>query len=338
MEEIKANIRSLDAKRLSTLRSESDTSALMYGRVQPQAVGLEEAVLGALMLDKDAISVIIDILKPDSFYQTSHALIYSAIHKLFEKSEPIDLLTVTEQLRKAGDLDLAGGPAYLVALTNKVGSAANAEFHARIVAQKYLQRELIRVSTSIITDSYEDSKDIFELLDDAEKNLFEITEKNLRRNYVALGELAIESRKQIEELSQKEGGLTGVPSGFTALDKLTNGWQPSDLIILAARPGMGKTAFTLGLAANAAKDHGKPIAFFSLEMSNVQLTNRLISSESEIPGPKLRSGQLEEYEWQQLNKAVETLNDVPIYIDDTPAINIFELRAKCRRLKMQHDM
>ncbi|MCL4139278.1 UNVERIFIED_CONTAM: hypothetical protein GTU68_039352 [Idotea baltica] len=290
------------------------------------------------MLDKDAISIIIDILQPDSFYQTGHVLIYKAMRSLFEKSMPIDLLTVNEELSKAGDLEIAGGTTYLVDLSNKVGSAANVEFHARIISQKYIQRELIRVSTEIINDSYEDSKDIFELLDDAEQNLFEITDKNLKRNFETLSSLTIEARKQIEEASKQTDGLTGVPSGFTGLDRLTSGWQKSDLIIIAARPGMGKTAFTLALAANAAKDYKKPIAIFSLEMSNIQLVQRLMSMESEISGQKLRNGQLEEYEWQQLNRAMERLDDVPIFIDDTPAINIFELRAKARRLKMQHDI
>lgn len=332
------NIKPFEGSKITHLRKKTDHSSLAYGRVQPQVVQIEEAVLGALMLDKDAISVIIDILQPDSFYQTGHALIYKSMRRLFEKSMPIDLLTVNEELSKSGDLELAGGTTYLVDLTNKIGSAANVEFHARIISQKYIQRELIRVSTEIINDSFEDAKDIFELLDDAEQNLFEITDKNLKRNFETLSALTIEARKQIEESSKQTDGLTGVPSGFTGLDRLTSGWQKSDLIIIAARPGMGKTAFTLALAANAAKDYKKPVAIFSLEMSNIQLVQRLMSMESEITGQKLRNGQLEDYEWQQLNRAMERLDGVPIFIDDTPAINIFELRAKARRLKMQHDI
>ena len=233
---------------------------------------------------------------------------------------------------------LVGGVNYLVDLTNKVASAANIEYHARIIAQKFIQRELIRVSTTIIEDSFEDMKDVFELLDSAESSLFEITQQNLNRSYERLGTLAVRAQKQLEVVSQKEEGLTGVPSGFTDLDRLTNGWQPSDLIIVAARPGMGKTSFTLALALNAASQFAKPVAFFSLEMSSLQLAQRLISMESEIPGSKLRNAQLEDYEWQQLNTAIDKMADVPIFIDDTPAINIFELRAKCRRLKMQHDI
>jgi len=226
----------------------------------------------------------------------------------------------------------------LVELTNRVASAANIEYHARIITQKHIQRELIRVSTKVIKDAFEDTTDVFNLLDEAEQGLFAITQQNLSRSYESMGSLTSRALKQLEELSQKKSGLTGVPTGFTDLDRLTSGWQPSDLIILAARPGMGKTAFTLALARNAAVDFDKPVAVFSLEMSNVQLVQRLISMEAEISGSKLRSGQLEDYEWQQLQSAIEKMSEVPIYIDDTPGINIFELRAKCRRMKMQHDI
>jgi len=310
----------------------------MFGKVPPQAPMLEEAVLGAIMLDKDALTVVLDILRPDSFYKDAHQRIYKAMMGLFEQSQPIDLLTVTEALRKAGDLDNVGGAYYLVELTNRVASAANLEYHARIIAQKHIQRELIQVSTKIIKDAYEDTTDVFELLDDAEQGLFSITQQNLSRGYESMGALATKALKQLEELAQKEDGLTGIPTGFTELDRLTSGWQASDLVILAARPGMGKTAFVLSLARNAAMDFEKPIAIFSLEMSNVQLVQRLISMEAEIPGSKLRNGKLEDYEWQQLHSAIERMSEVPIFIDDTPGINIFELRAKCRRLKKQHDI
>ena len=223
-------------------------------------------------------------------------------------------------------------------MTNRVASAANIEYHARLIAQKHIQRELIRVSTKIIRDAYEDTTDVFQLLDDAEQGLFDITQQNLSRSYESMGTLAGKALKALEELSKREAGLTGVPTGFTDLDRMTSGWQPSDLIIMAARPGMGKTSLTLALAKNAAMDFGKGVAFFSLEMSNVQLVNRLISLEAEISGSKLRSGQLEDFEWQQLQGVIEKMSEVPIFIDDTPGINIFELRAKCRRLKMQHDI
>jgi replicative DNA helicase len=329
-------------KKLANLRGKSkpnnDLSNYVFGKVQPQAIPLEEAVLGALMLDKDALPVVMDILRADSFYKEAHQVIYKAMLRLFEKSQPIDLLTVTEEVKKDGALEMIGGPYYIVELTNRVASAANIEYHARIIAQKHIQRELIRVSTETIRDSYEDTTDVFDLLDKAEQNLFHITEQNLNRSYEGMSTLLSKALKQLEELAGKENGLTGVPTGFVELDRLTSGWQPSDLIIVAARPGMGKTSFTLALARNAALDFGKPVAFFSLEMSNLQLVQRLISLESEISGSKLRNGKLEDYEWQQLHSSIEKMSDMKIFIDDTPGINIFELRAKCRRLKMQHDI
>lgn len=223
-----------------TQKRSEDLSNFVFGKVQPQAIPLEEAVLGALMLDKDALAVVLDILRAESFYLEAHKSIFRAMLKLFEKSRPIDLLTVMEQLKKEGELDTAGGPAYLAELTNKVASAANIEYHARIIAQKYIQRELISVSTKIIRDSYEDTTDVFQLLDDAEQGLFDIAQQNMSRGYESMGSLSSKLQKQLEELKQREDGLTGVPTGFTDLDRLTSGWQPSDLIILAARPGMGK--------------------------------------------------------------------------------------------------
>ncbi|MFK7935778.1 MAG: replicative DNA helicase [Saprospiraceae bacterium] len=314
----------------------SDIAA--HGKVPPQAVPLEQAVLGAIMLDKDALAVVLDILSAESFYTDAHQMLYKGMLRLFERSQPIDILTATEELRKMGELETIGGPAYLVELTNRVASAANIEYHARIISQKHIQRELIRVSTRIINDAFDDTTDVFNLLDEAEKGLFDITQQNMSRGYESMGTLAAKALKQIEDLSKKEAGLTGVPTGFTELDRLTSGWQPSDLVILAARPGMGKTSFVLSLAKNAAMDFAKPMAIFSLEMSSVQLVQRLISMQAEIPGHKMRNGQLEDYEWQQLQTAIERMSDVPIFIDDTPGINIFELRAKCRRLKMQHDI
>ena len=325
-------------KKLQPVKGEADFGSLQYGRVQPQAIPLEEAVLGAILIDKNALPTVLDILQPDSFYVEGHTHIYQSMLRLFEKTHPIDILTVHEELKSAGHLDQVGGPNYLVSLSNRVASGANIEYHARIIAQKHIQRELIRASTNIIKDAFDDTKDVFELLDDAEKNLFDITQQNLNRGFESIGTLAIKAQKQLEELSGKAEGLTGVPTGFTDLDRLTSGWQPSDMIIVAARPGMGKTSFTLSLAKNAAMDYNKPVALFSLEMSSLQLVQRLISMEAEISSRKLRNGQLEPHEWQQLHSAVEKLSTVPIYIDDTPAINSFELRAKCRRLKMQHDI
>lgn len=315
-----------------------DLSNILYSKVPPQALPLEEAVLGALMLDRDALSSVLDILQAESFYHQGHQLIYKAILRLFEQSKPVDMLTVTEELRKSGELEAAGGPAYVVSLTEKIASSANIEYHARIVAQKFIQRELINVSTRIIRDAYEDTTDVFDLLDTAEQGLFEIAEQNMNRSYETMGSLASKALRQLEELKDREDGLTGVPTGFADIDRLTSGWQPSDLIILAARPGMGKTSFVLSLARNAAADFQKGVAVFSLEMSALQLAQRIISMEAEVSSQKLRNGQLEDYEWQQLQSAIERISEAPIFIDDTPGINIFEIRAKCRRLKMQHDI
>ncbi len=309
-----------------------------HGRVPPQAIDLEEAVLGAMMLEQNALTNIVDILKPDVFYKEAHQKIFGAIHQLFADSEPVDILTVTQKLQKNGDLESVGGAYYISQLTNRIASAANVEFHARIVLQKFLQRELIRISDIIIRESYEDSIDVFDILDKAEKELFAVSETNLRRNYADMPSLVKEAIKQIENSRDQEGHISGVPSGFSAIDRVTAGWQKSDLVVLAARPGMGKTAFVLTMARNIAVDFKKPVAVFSLEMAGVQLVMRLIASESELASEKLKRGQLEQYEWEQLNAKLSNLTDAPLYIDDTPALSIFELRAKCRRLKAQHDI
>ena len=308
------------------------------GKMPPQAVELEEAVLGALMLEKDALTNVVDLLKPKSFYKEAHGRIFEAIQKLFEKSEPVDILTVTQELKKSGELDLAGGAFYISQLTNRVASAANAEFHARIIAQKFIQRELIRISTETIRDAYEDTSDVFDLLDKAEGNLYSIVETNIRKNYDKMSTLIGQAITQIEIARNKKDGISGVETGFTELDRVTSGWQKSDLVIIAARPAMGKTAFVLSLARNASVDFKRPVAVFSLEMASVQLVNRLISSEAEISAEKLKKGQLEDYEFQQLNSKIHKLAEAPLFIDDTPAITIFELRAKARRLKQQHNI
>jgi len=308
------------------------------GKLPPQAIDLEEAVLGALMLEKDALSAVIDILKPEVFYKEAHQNIFLAIRSLFQKSEPVDLLTVTAELRKQGLLELVGGAYYVTELTNRVASAANIEFHARIISEKFIQRELIKISTSVINRAYEDTTDVFELLDEAEKALFEVTENNLKRGSENMSDLIRRSIKELESLAGVPGGLTGVPSGFRVLDEVTSGWQKADLIIVAARPGMGKTAFTLSCARNAAVDAGRPVAIFSLEMSSVQLVNRLISGEAELESGKLRKGNLERHEWHQLTSKIGRLAEAPIYIDDTPALSVFDLRAKARRLKSQYDI
>ncbi len=308
------------------------------GRIPPQATDLEEVVLGALMLEKEAVNEVIDILSPEAFYLDKHQKIFAAIKALFGKSEPIDILTVTNELKQRGELEMVGGAYYISKLTNRVVSAANIEYHARIIMQKHIQRQLIMLSSEMIHKAFEDTTDVFDLLDEAESNLFHISENNLRRSYDSMQDLVCRAIKEIQNAKNADNKLRGVPSGYTALDEITQGWQKSDLIILAARPSMGKTAFALNLARNAAVMHHKPVAFFSLEMSSVQLVTRLISTETSLTADKLRTGNLAEYEWQQLNTKVTPLTDAPIFIDDTPQLSVFELRAKCRRLKQQHDI
>lgn len=308
------------------------------GKLPPQAIDLEEAVLGAMMLEKDAVNDVIDILVPNSFYKESHQKIYTAIQDLFQESEPIDLLTVTEKLRKNGDLEFVGGAYYIASLTHKVASAANVEYHARIIAQKFIQRSLIHISSETIKLAYEDTTDVFDLLDKAESDLYKVAEGNIRKNYDKMSTLIHQAVKKIEELSQQKEGISGIPTGFAGLDRITSGFQRSDMIVIAARPGMGKTAFVLSMARNCAVDFGRAVAVFSLEMSSLQLVNRLIASETELSAEKLKRGQLDPHEWEQLNSKLNKLSEAPIFIDDTPALSIFELRAKARRLKAQHNV
>lgn len=336
MEEIKNPIS--DSRRKKPNKIQPISEMFEHGKVPPQAIDLEEAVLGAIMLEKDALAAIIDVIRPDAFYKEAHQIIYQSITRLFAKTEPIDILTVTNELKFTGELEAAGGPFYLAQLTNRVASSANTEFHARIILQKFIQRELIRISSEIIRDAYEDTTDVFSLLDKAENQLFSVGENNMRRNYLDMHSLVRDAVKQIEAARNQTGNFNGVASGFTELDRVTAGWQPSDLIIIAARPGMGKTAFVLTIARNAAVDFKHPIAVFSLEMSSIQLVTRLISAEAQLPGDKLRKGNLENYEWEQLNAKINTLISAPLFIDDTPSLSIFELRAKCRRLKAQHNI
>jgi len=309
-----------------------------HGKIPPQALDLEAAVLGAMMLENDRLAEVIEVLKPEVFYKESHQIIFSAIQRLFGQNEPVDILTVTEELRKCGELDIAGGPYFITMLTNRVASAANIEFHSRIILQKFIQRELIRVSSDIIKDAYEDTTDVFDLLDKAETGLFSISESSIGKSYMDMQSIIKEAIKEIAAGRNQEGKLRGVGSGFTELDRITSGWQKSDLVIIASRPGMGKSAFALTMARNAAIDFKKPVAVFSLEMSSVQLVTRLMSSETEIPQEKLRKGSMEDHEWAQLNTKITPLIDAPLYIDDTAALSVFDLRAKCRRLKAHHDI
>ena len=335
MEDVKKDLRKTTFTKNTNI---SDQQLAQHGKIQPQATDLEEAVLGAMMLEKDAVSAVIDILSPEVFYKDSHRKIMAAIGSLFAKSEPVDILTVTNELKTTGELEMVGGPYYITMLTSRIASTANVEYHARIILQKHIQRELIRISSEIIKDAFEDTTDVFDLLDKAERNLFAVSESNLRRNFEDMPSLIKQAILDIESAKDADQHMRGVPSGYVDIDRITSGWQKSDLIILAARPSMGKTAFALNMARNVAVEFKKPIAFFSLEMSSVQLVTRLISSESELKSDKLKRGDLEGYEWQQLTDKVSNLVEAKMFIDDTPALSIFELRAKCRRLKQQHDI
>lgn len=308
------------------------------GKIPPQALDLEEAVLGAMMLEKNAYTSVLEILKPEAFYSPAHQLIYSACKDLFEKGEPIDILTITAALRKTGDLESVGGAYYITQLTNRVSSAANIEYHARIISEKHIQRELIRIAGEISTEAFDDGADALGLLDTAQQKIFEVSEGTISRDVEKIDDLLKKAIKNLESIKEHENKLTGIPSGFVELDRETSGWQKSDLIIIAARPGMGKTAFALSVARNAAVDFAKSIAVFSLEMSGEQLVTRLISGETEIISQKMRNGDLTEQEWERLNTKIGKLADAKIFIDDTPGISVFELKAKCRRLKAQQGI
>lgn len=311
--------------------------SLEKGKIPPQAIELEEAVIGAMMIDKKGIDDVIDILHWEAFYEVKHQEVYKVIFELFQESKPIDLLTVSNRLKKNGKLDAVGGDFYLIRLTQKVASSAHIEFHARIILQKYIQRRLITISNEIIENAYDETSDVFDLLDNAEAKLFEITQGNIKKSSEDAGDLVKQALKKIQDISNQEG-MSGLATGFTKLDALTSGWQPSDLVIIAARPGMGKTAFVISMAKNMAIDFDYPVAIFSLEMSSVQLITRMISSETGLTSEKLRKGNLEPHEWEQLNVKVKRLSGAPIFIDDTPSLSIFDLRAKARRLVSQHGV
>ena len=309
-----------------------------FGKTPPQALDMEEAVLGAIMLEKEAVITVLEILKPECFYKEANQKIFQAIVNLNAKEYPVDLYTVTEELRATEQLESIGGPVYITRLTSKVVSAANVDYHARIVAQKHIQRELIRASTMIQTRAFDDAEDVTELLDFSENEIFQIAEGNIRREIAPINAVIKDALREIEEAGKRKEALIGTPSGFTKLDRLTSGWQKAELIIIAARPSMGKTAFALSMARNMAIDHGKSVAVFSCEMSSIQLVNRLIISETDIPGDKIKNGRLNEEEWKQLDTKIKKLVQAPIFIDDTPAISITELRGKCRRLVAQHKL
>ena len=309
-----------------------------FGKTAPQVAEIEASVLGALLLEKNAISDVIEILRPDVFYTPAHQNIYKTILTLFNQNKGVDLNTVIVELRKNSQLEEVGGVSYLAQLTHNIVSSAHLETHAHLVLEYAMRRSLISISSRIQKEAYDEKIDTFNLLDRAEQALFEIAEGNIQKNYLDINALMQSAITNLENTKTKENGLTGVPTGFISLDQFLCGWQPSDFVVIAARPGMGKTSFLLSILRNAAVDHKKPVALFSLEMSSLQLTNRLIAQEAQISNEKIKRGSLKEYEWQQLYHKTVALTQAPIYIDDTPGLSLFEFRAKCRRLKARHDI
>lgn len=327
-------------KEKPSIRNREAYAALtdMGGNVPPQAVELEEAVLGALMLEKDSIITVQEFITPDAFYTEEHRLIYRAIEELSAELKPIDLYTVTERLKVKKELKKVGGASYLAQLTQKVGSAANVEFYAKIIAQKYVQRELIRSATEIQRRSYDESTDVTDLIGFAEQEIFKVAEGHVKRSVQKASDVLARTLAQIEENAKNKNAFNGVPSGFMALDRITMGWQASDLIIIAARPSMGKTAFTLTMARNMSVDYDQGVAFFSLEMPANQLMMRLIVAETGLPGNDVKLGKLTPEQWRHLESATKPLGKAPLYIDDTPALSVFEFRSKARRLKIHNDI
>lgn len=323
---------------VNSLINSTNSLPVNTSRVPPNSVDLERFILGSILLESEALARIIDILKPEMFYDPKNQFIFEAATALFTRSNPVDLLAVVQYLRSTGKLEKAGGTTYINELTFSIGSSSNIEYHARIVVEKFIQRKLISITAELNQLAYQEQLDIFELLDKSEQKLFELSETNLRRDYLPMQDLVGRVLSRLEQLKDQKEGLTGITSGFPALDSYTSGWQNSDLIIIAARPGMGKTAFVLSVARNAAFQQNAAVAIFSLEMSATQLVQRLMFAEAEIDANKGRTGKLEPHEWIQLNERLNTLAKTKIFIDDTPGLSILELRAKCRRLKVEHNI
>ena len=309
-----------------------------YGHIPPQAVEIEQVVLGALLIDGEAFGVVSEMLHPETFYDPRHKHIFTAIQTLNMTERPADILTVREELLKMGKLEDAGGPMYLVELSSKVSSSASVEYHSRILAQKYMARQLISYASNIETKAFDDTVDTDVLMQEAEGALFELSQRNMKQDYTQIDPVVHKAYEILQKAAANSGGLTGIPSGLDDLDAVTSGWQRSDLVIIAGRPAMGKTSYALSVAKNIAVDYRIPIASFSLEMSNVQLVNRLISNVCEIPGNKILNGQLTEEEWARLDQNIRKLEGAPLYIDDTPGLSVFELRTKARRLVKEKNV
>lgn len=311
---------------------------ISYGHVMPQAPEVEKAVLGALMIDKDAYLEVCNLLVPESFYEPRNQMVYEAIQQLSKEESPVDVLTVTDMLGKMGKLDEVGGPGYIADLSSRVATSANIEYHANVVAEKFLSRQMIEYVNVIGKKSFDETYDIRDVVQEAESVLLELSQKNMKKDYSALGSVVERAVKAVEDAYANKGSFTGIPSGLYKLDDMTCGWQKSDLVIIAGRPAMGKTAFALSVAKNIAVDRKRPMAFFSLEMSDVQLANRLMSNTCEIEGKKLLSGQLDKEDWVRLDKNLQALTDAPLFVDDTEGLSVMELRTKARRLHKEHHI
>jgi replicative DNA helicase len=310
----------------------------IIGKIPPQAIDVEEVVIGALLLERDALNIVLDILSPESFYKYEHQEIYRAMRSLSERSHPVDLITVANELRSTNLIESVGGYAYLAELTNRIGSAANIEYHSRIIEQKAILRGLIEISSKTQTEAYNEDTDVFELLENHDQAIVNLTSGAKSGVVDSISDLVPVALNEIAENANKPDGLTGIPSGFYELDKITAGWQNSDLIIVAARPGMGKTAFALNLARNSAYMDGKPVAIFSLEMAKIQVVNRLLSAEGEIPSKAMKEGKLTNEQNEKLFNCSQIVKNLPIYIDATPGLNVMDFRVKCRKLKAQKDI
>ena len=306
-----------------------DTS---IGHVPPQDVEIEKALLGALLIDRDAFTVVSELISPETFWDPRHQKIYNAIQTLNVKELPVDYLTVMEELKREGTYEEVGAPAYIIGLTENVMSSAHIEHHASILRDKYIARQLISYSSRVATNAFDEGQDIKDVMQGAEADLFVISQNNLKQDYTQIDPVLKQARDAIQKAAANTGGITGVPTGYRDLDHVTAGWQKSDLIIIAGRPAMGKTSFALSLAKNIAIDEKIPVAFFSLEMNNLQLVNRLISNVCSIPGGKILNGQLTDDEWKRFDNNIGKMQGAPLYVDDTAGLSIFELRTKARRL------
>lgn len=312
--------------------------SILLEKIPPHNLEAEQAVLGSMLIDREAVYAAMEVLVPEDFYKEAHQVIYRTLLDIEARGEPIDMIMLTEELRRQNNLDKVGGIGYVATLANTVPTAANVSHYAGLVREKAILRRLIRVSTEISSRCFEDREDAYQLLDNAEKLIIEIAASHNQDGPVALKQVLRDTLEKIEQLANTKGSVTGVPSFFTDLDRMTAGWQKSDLIILAARPAMGKTTFGLNIAYNAAVKGKVPVAIFSLEMSREQLVQRLMSSEAMIDQHKLRTGRLQEEDWLRLTKATQPLSQAQIYIDDTPAISVLELRGKARRLKAERGL